>query len=765
MTLPAAPSRRLNPVTRRSDTPKTAMHHAATPANRRRGSVLLALAAGTGITLAAEPQFSAPTDFAVGHEPRGVVLSDLNRDGKLDIVTADFRDDQVSVLLGQAGMTYAPAVAYPVGSTPNPFPNPGPNSRPWNLAAGDVNNDGKPDVVTVNCNSLDVSVLLGNGLGGLGTKTDYAVSTTPGACPQGVAIADLNRDGRPDLAVAVESEHAVKILLGTGAGAFGPATAIPDVPASALPVFVAAADINRDGILDLLVTDIANNAVHAFRGAAGAGFSFDASFPVGNHPTQAAVADLDRDGNLDLVTTNEDADSISVLIGQTGGSFGAATEHAAGNGVRSVSVADVNADGALDIVAGNGLGASIGVLAGNGDGSFQAVALFAAGAFANGVAVADLNRDGRPEVVVTSQDGGSVGLLTNLVPQPNGGNFPSGRRADTGQTPSSVVSGDIDRDGIADAITANKNDNTLSFLKGSATGTFGTPSAIILPAAVTAPTSVALGDVNRDGKIDLAVGGTGGIALLRGNGDGTFTTLKTFLGRTATAVAIADLDSNGIPDIAATNPEDDTVTIIRRWANGNYRTPVTVATGDEPVALKLADLNRDGLLDMAIANKAGNSITRLLQGRNRVFQPIAGTLPVGNSPQDIEAMDFNGDGLMDIAVVNHDSSTLSVLLRKPGRGFRATLNYALGVQPTGLALADVNRDGVLDAVIAGDAGLAKRIRILRGRRDGQFLRTPLGVGGANALSDITTVDANGDGAPDIVAANGGGNAVSTFLNQ
>ncbi|WP_162560209.1 FG-GAP repeat domain-containing protein [Methylotetracoccus oryzae] len=739
-----------------------------------RAAILMALATGAGAVHAGTPQFDTQVPYTVGHTPRAVALVDLNRDGRLDLVSADFRDDRISILLGQAGGTFGAAAGVLVGSTPAPAVR---GSRPWNLATGDLNADGKPDVATVNCNSLDVSVLLGDGNGGVLPKTDYPVTTGAQDCPKGIAVGDLNRDGKADLAVAIEVGHALKIMSGNGDGTFGDATEIPGIPDTARPSFVTAADTNRDGILDLFVADQTSAAILEFRGQGNGTFAAPVSHSVGVDPEGIAVGDINRDGILDIITANQGIDgpgnfgTLSVLLGTADGNFTAGPTVAPSLKVRSVVLADVDADGILDVVTGNGVSDAVSVLPGIGDGSFGTRVTMGTGFNANGVAVADLNRDGLPEIATANQGflgqvtPHDVSILKNLSVKPSAGALQRSANSATGTNPSSIASSDIDRDGILDLIVANRGSNDLSVLKGTRdAAVFGTPGRVTLPAEITEPTFVAVGDYSRDGIQDIAVAGTGGMALMLGDGDGNFVSRRTFTDKSVSAVALVDVDANGMPDIVMANPAEDTVTVYRRGASGNLFPAATYAVGDEPVALKIADLNRDGRLDIVVANRSGNTVSVLSQLRTRQFQLGAQSPAVGTSPQALEIADFNGDGRLDIAVANHDSSDVSVLMRARRGGYRAAVAYDAGAKLTALTAVDLNLDGILDLAMASDDGAARRLRILFGRRKGTFGQA-VGVAAGGTLPALVSGDFNGNGVPDLAVASGPRNLISTFFSQ
>ena len=203
-------------------------------------SVLLGLPDGT---------FAAAQSFAVGNDPVSVAVADLNGDGIPDLVTANQGSNDVSVLLGLGDGTFAAAQPIPLNG-----------KGPVSVAVADFNGDGKPDLVTANVSSNDVSVLLGLGDGTFAAEPSFAVGKSPVSVVVAKGVTDLNGDGKPDLVTANQGSNDVSVLLGLGDGTFAAEQRFA-VGVSASPTSVAVADLNGDGIPDLAITDKQFSAV------------------------------------------------------------------------------------------------------------------------------------------------------------------------------------------------------------------------------------------------------------------------------------------------------------------------------------------------------------------------------------------------------------------------------------------------------------------------------------------------------------------------
>src|SRR5205807_1525829 len=310
-----------------------------------------------------------------------------------------------------------------------------------------------------------------------------------------------------------------------------------------------------------------------------------------------------------------------------------------------------------------------------------------------------------------------------------------------GANPSSVAVGDFNGDGRPDLAVANYSSNTVSVLLGNSDGTF--QPALTFATAGFNPEYVAVGDVNRDGRLDLAVAHSGStlgtVAVLLGNGDGTFQAPRNFsTGQGSLSVAVGDVNGDGQPDVAVANFRSSTVSVLLGNGDGTFQTPRNFDAGTGPLSFAVGDVNGDGLQDLAVANydfniHGPNTVTVLLGNPDGTFQaPQA--FGAGTNPASVAVGDFNGDRRPDLAVANFNSNNVSVLINNTALA-RNTLTVTKAGTGNGTVTSDpagINCGATCSA--AFDSGTVVTLTATPG-----FLSIFSGWSGCDAVSGTTCI--------------------------
>jgi hypothetical protein len=277
-----------------------------------------------------------------------------------------------------------------------------------------------------------------------------------------------------------------------------------------------------------------------------------------------------------------------------------------------------------------------------------------------------------------------------------------------GTFPRSVATGDFNGHGKLDLAVANNFSNDVSILLGTGTGSFG---GAINFSVGNHPIAVATGDFNGDGKPDLAVANllSNSVSILLGTGTGSFGPATNFaVGTDPRSVAIGDLNGDGNLDLAVANLVSSalanpvaSVSILLGTGTGSFGSPTNFAVGREPYneSVAIGDFNGDGKLDLAVANASSISVSILLGTGTGSFGP-ATNFGVGTNPFSVAIGDFNGDGKPDLAVANLDSRNVSILLGTGTGSFGGATNFNVGSLPVSVATGDFNGDGKPDLAVA-----------------------------------------------------------------
>ncbi len=322
-----------------------------------------------------------------------------------------------------------------------------------------------------------------------------------------VRIADLNGDGKPDLVVANAFDNSVSRLLGNGDGTFGPRANF--ATAAGEPKSIAIGLLNDDEFLDVVTANQTTNNVSVLLGKGDGGFETKIDFPavVGAH--EATVGYVDNDQNLDIVVVGWGESNVAFLKGNGAGSFAAPKKFPVGTAPHSVAIADFDGDGDLDLATANHLKAgTVSVLLGDGAGNFAATQTRAVGSQPHSIRSGDLNEDGSPDLVTANDDSKNVSVL--IGKNDGTGTFRDSVPYSTGTTPKTVFLADMNGDSHLDILTGNIYGNypelvhaggdTVAILLGNGDGTFQPKAEFTVGQG---PFSVVAGDVNGDGLPDL----------------------------------------------------------------------------------------------------------------------------------------------------------------------------------------------------------------------------------------------------------------------
>lgn len=284
---------------------------------------------------------TSPPTLTTGTNPDSVDVGDVNGDGRVDIIVANYTSNDVSVFLGNGNGTYQTPLTFSV------------SSNPTSVIVDDFNNDCKLDIATSSFSSNNICVLLNTGLDG-----DNTVSFGPqilSAAGNGIkALAQIDFDGDTNLDLfAVNSKsNNISLLLGKGDGSFGPEQTFA---VGTNPVALAIGDINGDGRPDVLVANQGSNNFSVLISSKLPGCVFDrqAIYDLGSSPSSIALDDFNNDGIKDVVATNKGDNNVSLLLGNGDGTFKSQTTLSVGTAPCSVASGDLNSDGNRDIVTAN----------------------------------------------------------------------------------------------------------------------------------------------------------------------------------------------------------------------------------------------------------------------------------------------------------------------------------------------------------------------------------------------------------------------------
>jgi len=733
---------------------------------------------------------SHQVSYATGAGPISVVIGDVNGDGNPDLVIANGNSfSTASVLLGNGDGTFQPQITVFTGTS-------------HQVVLGDVNGDGKLDIVSANSHEGTIAVLLGNGDGTFQPKTDYAA----GDNAISVAVADVNGDGKADIATADYGANTDSILLGNGDGTFQSRTAYATQIQPGITIVV---DVNGDSKPDLVTSNQVSSTISVLLGNGDGTFQPQTAYGTSG-VADVVAADVNGDGKLDLLTAG--ASTVSVLLGNGDGTFQPQTTYSVGNTPFSLAVGDINGDGKLDIAATALNADTISVLLGNGDGTFQSQTSYTTGAEPLWVAIGDLSGDGRPDLVVTNGNSNNVSVFLNSTPTIAGPAYTVDKTAPALSASLANDSGISSTDKLTkiDALTGTGDANAVVHFtvdgnpiaqtakaNGSGAWSFAPPafadgSHTIVASETDAASNTGSATISFTSD---TVGPT--VAGITQAGTGP-TNASTVNYTVAFSEAVTGVDASQFAIDPASTVTGASIVGVATIDDSHYKVTVNTGTGDGTLVLDFTganvsdlagnplsggifktdqtisgvaglvtavDLNGDQHADLVSVTPGVGLAVMLSNGDGTFLAPVA--YAVGDNPNGISIGDLNGDGLPDLAISNYVSNgTVSVLLGAGDGTFHPAIVSATNSgYPAASALADLNGDGNLDLMLSNTANRGG-VSILLGNGDGTF--TPNTVLSSDGDPAGTAVgDFNADGIPDVAFTNvaNGAQDVQVYLGK
>lgn len=664
--------------------------------------------------------FATKVDFTVGAKPTDVVCVDLDGDGKVDIVTANFGANTLSILKNQNNgsiveTSFASKIDLITGT------------GPVGLVAEDFNGDFSLDLVTVNQTAGTISVIA-NASEGIGQKAlkfngkkDYPTASSP----YGISIGDLDGDEKVDIATINNGSNSVSVFRNVSPGGYGTNIILEDKVDFATgkePIALSINDVDGDGVPDILTTNLKDNTFSVLRNISATNkisFVDKVDVPTVSAPAGLGICDLDKDGRSDIVIGSNGGLTVSIYKNSPGSapvinSF-IPLQALAGSTI-TLNGKNFNPDITKNIVSIGGMRTEV----------LSATANQLSIKVPNGASYGQISALN----IETQRLGWSTVAFSPLFPSKKSiraSDFDSETYANGASSTSSVVIGDLDNDGKPDIVFNDSKNNTIGYSRT---------------------------DEN-----------FGVYFYLFNNMQ------KLACGKTPNMVKLADLDGDGLLDIIVSNQGSRNFSVFRNTTKGgviSFASRIDISSDfgydyNNVSGIEVADFNADGKVDVILYGDQINVFRNISGGEKIVFteeQPVF----VGNI-KSLRQGDFNGDGKPDLIRITDNLAVLENTSTLSKISFGNAVNVSLGYYTS--EIADMNQDGKPDIILATD----KKIIVLQNNYSGNGALTASHFSKISEspidrnLSILKAADMDGDGKLDLIGGDYFYNVLSVFRNK